>query len=201
MKQPATPSTAPATPSGADRRGPSGLTSRQMEAALLGQSGLDVPAIAVKMRISQRSARRHLTAARAAGVRTRPVTAPADPTPAPAQSKRTGRFTQPKPPPARARVYLGDGQGHEIRYADRERRRGGILGREYAPGDLELDDAGKATGRYLVAASEIVAPTQSALDYFSPTETEARAQAVRDGATRALHYDADGELVGVEDLE
>jgi DNA-binding CsgD family transcriptional regulator len=197
MKQPATPSTAPATPSGADRRGPSGLTSRQMEAAFLAQSGLDVPAIAVEMRISQRSARRHLTAARAAGVRTRPATAPADPAPAPAQSKRTGRFTQPKPPPARARVYMGDGQGHEIRY--RDRRSGSPLGKEYSAGDPEIGPDGQPTGRYALTSVTIQAPPQSALDYFSPTEQEARARAVAAGATRAYHV-VDGVLTEVEEL-
>jgi DNA-binding CsgD family transcriptional regulator len=197
MKQPASTSTAAAPTSTpgttSDRRGRSGLTPRQMEAALLAQSGLDVPAIALQMHLSQRSARRHLTAARAAGVRTRPTTAP-DPTPAPAQ-RRDGKFTTPKPPPAKARVYMGDGQGHEIRYAGRER---GALGPDLQPGDLELID-GKPTGRYLIGTATVQAANQHALDYFSPSETEARQRAIESGAVKAFHV-VDGVLTEVEEF-
>jgi DNA-binding CsgD family transcriptional regulator len=200
MNQPATTSAAAAATSTpgttADRRGPSGLTSRQMEAALLAQSGLDVPAIALQMHLSQRSARRHLSAARAAGVRTRPATATADPMPAPAQ-RRDGKFTTPKPPPARARVYMGDGQGHEIRYADR--RSGSPLGKEYSAGDPEIGPDGKPTGRYALTSVTIQAPVQSALAYFSPTETEARQRAIESGAVKAYRIE-DGVLTEVEEL-
>jgi hypothetical protein len=165
-----------------------------MEAALLAQSGLDVPAIAAEMGLSQRGVRRHLQAARAQGVATAPVQREA-PAPKPAQSKRDGRFSAPRPKPARARVYMGDGQGHEIRYAGRER---GALGPDLQPGDLEMID-GKPTGRYLIGTATVQAANQHALDYFSPSETEARARAVEAGAVRAYHV-VDGVLTEVEEL-
>jgi hypothetical protein len=166
-----------------------------MEAVLLAQSGLAVPEIAAEMGISQRSARRHLTAARAAGVRTRPATAP-DPTPAPAQ-RRDGKFTTPKPPPAKATVLQFTPDGYEVRYRDRQR--GGALGRDLQPGDLELDAEGKPTGRYLIGTATVHAAPQSAMDYYSPSEQEARQRAIESGAVKAFHV-VDGVLTEVEDL-
>ena len=197
MSSVTTPSTAPATPSGADRRGPSGLTSRQMEAALLAQSGLDVPAIAAEMGLSQRGVRRHLQAARAQGVRTRPATANAEPAPAPPQ-RRDGKFTTPKPPPAKARVLLTDAHGL-VRYRPRAHGPERGLGK-----DLEIGSVDEH-GRVLIASRTALAPERHATtDYYSKDETDARAleRATREARARgdagALIVGPDGDTEWVE---
>jgi hypothetical protein len=163
-----TPSAAAPTPStaeaGAIRRGPSGLTPAQQTAALLSQDGLTAAEIAAEMGapgkpLSQRSVRRHLAAARAAGVRTRPATADPAP-PSPPQSKRDARFTTPKPKPARARVLLQHDAEGMSQYRPRDHGDGAALGKELAIGDLDEH------GRILTSRTTATLPQQSALDYY-----------------------------------
>lgn len=188
----------------ADRRGPSGLTPRQMEAALLAQSGLSAPDIAVEMGLSQRGVRRHLTAARAEGVATTPVAREA-PAPDLPRSKRTGRITKPKPKPAYGRVLLTDDVHGVVQYRHAGER--GTLGTDYLEGDPEMID-GQPTGRYLIGSSTIQQREAHALtDFHGDDETAARAlrkqldQARRDGFTHAPIHDANTGETMLVDLE